>query len=890
MPLKFYIYARKNISTHTILSYNMKKKVLLLFCFLGISGMMHANDKLVISRWLTTQPQEISLPVFHESKNTAGKSFEMLNLLDFEQVQLKDHFPQEGKTLYTFNGRNFGWTANTTDSNGYALLQEGEPGTDAPQVAYMAVYIQADRWLSTSLEIKSPHMLKVWLNGEAIGTKNTFEKEENTIGKVSKDLKLERGKHLLVVKTLRPADAPLDWKVMANLEIKEPYTISDMDISLSPTNRKNISHIMDGLKISGIQPSADGKYYTVNYSQSLPPSDQSERWTEVKHTETGKIAHSFRHARVSQLKWLPRSNKISYVNSRNGKSTLFLHDMESGDIRVLVEDMDNFTAYHWAPNEQFIIYSIREEGSSIDGDVRRVMGMQDRQSHYRNRNFLYKYDLASGLHQRLTWGNLTTSLQDISPDSKRLVFTQSYPDYTSRPYSRQNMFMLHLDNLSLDTLWTGESRGLSVSFSPDGNYLLATGGPSAFDGIGENVEEGTIPNNYDTQAYIYNLATAEVNAFTRDFNPSVGSARWHAPDNMIYMVTTDEDFRRAYRYDPRRNRMELVDLGHDFVSSLSLAENARMAIVSASQTNAPAKHYTLNLRNMRTTLLEDTEAEIYKHVEFGEIKNWDFNTSEGTTIKGRVYYPPDFDSENKYPVIVYYYAGTTPVGRTFGGRYPFNLWAGSGYIVYVLQPSGATGFGQDFSAAHVNNWGITVADEIIEGTQKFLEAHPYTNAERVGCAGASYGGFMTMLLMTRTDIFAAAISHAGISSISSYWGEGYWGYGYSSEASADSYPWNNHDLYVGQSPLFHADKINTPLLLITGDSDTNVPPGESIQLYTALKILDRPVELIKIKGEDHHIVTYGKRIKWHNILMAWWDKHLKDQSQWWEDQFPERNY
>ena len=208
----------------------------------------------------------------------------------------------------------------------------------------------------------------------------------------------------------------------------------------------------------------------------------------------------------------------------------------------------------------------------------------------------------------------------------------------------------------------------------------------------------------------------------------------------------------------------------------------------------------------------------------------------------------------------------------------------------MLQPSGATGFGQEFSAAHVNNWGITVADEIIEGTQKFLEAHPFTDADRVGCAGASYGGFMTMLLMTRTDLFAAAISHAGISSISSYWGEGYWGYSYSAEATAESFPWNSPEIYIGQSPLFHADKINTPLLLITGDSDTNVPPGESIQLYTALEILGRPVELILVKGEDHHIVTYSKRIQWHNTIMAWWDKYLKDQPQWWEDQYPPKNY
>lgn len=175
-----------------------------------------------------------------------------------------------------------------------------------------------------------------------------------------------------------------------------------------------------------------------------------------------------------------------------------------------------------------------------------------------------------------------------------------------------------------------------------------------------------------------------------------------------------------------------------------------------------------------------------------------------------MYYPPGFDKNKKYPCIVNYYGGTSPITRNFGGRYPLNLYTAQGYIVYVLQPSGATGFGQEFSALHVNDWGTIVADEIIYGVNKFLAAHPFVDTTRLGCIGASYGGFMTMYLLTRTNIFSAAVSHAGISSISSYWGEGYWGYSYSAIASASSFPWNRKDIYVRQSPLFNADKIATP--------------------------------------------------------------------------------
>jgi len=137
-------------------------------------------------------------------------------------------------------------------------------------------------------------------------------------------------------------------------------------------------------------------------------------------------------------------------------------------------------------------------------------------------------------------------------------------------------------------------------------------------------------------------------------------------------------------------------------------------------------------------------------------------------------------------------------------------------------------------------------------------------------------------------MYAAAISHAGISSISSYWGEGYWGYTYSAVATAGSFPWNRKDIYVDRSPLFHADKITTPLLLLHGSADTNVPPGESIQLFTALKLLGRETELISFADENHTIITYDKRILFNKTILAWFDRWLKDQPEWWFDLYPRK--
>ena len=858
-------------------------------CLTLATGTLYARESLVVSQWIVSPVLTGDYPVFHDTPNTSGKTFGNQELLAFGHIGMDKLEPEPG-AVFMWPGLPGGtWQTGIPDENGYVWFGI-ESGSDKPQLAFAAVYIKADRWMEAQLEIKSPYMFEAWIGGRRIGAKNTLEKEENTIGKFTQKLKLTQGTHLLLIKTLRPPEDGLAWKLMANLEMAEPYQMADVSFSLSPQSIKTIGHIMDGTKISGVNPSPDGTMYAISYSRSLPPTDQSETWTDIMRTADNGLVHSFRHARIGRLSWLPSSNAVSYTTTRDNKTSLHYHHMVTGEQKIIMSDEEKLGTVRWAPDESYIIYSVREDGSGTDATMRQVLGMEDRQGQWRNRNFLYKLDIATGVRTRLTHGNLSTSLQDISPDGRYMLFSQSRPDYLERPYRKQDLFLMDLRTWKTDTLLRDQRWSISATFSPDGKKLLATGGPSAFDGAGVNVPEGTIPNNYDTQAYIYDLDSKQVECITREFDPSVSSVYWHPLSNTIFLLTVDEDFQRIYQYDVRRKTFRKINTTVDYVSSLSISGKGQLMTFVGNQTNAPRKAYRLDMRNQAVGVLADTEAETYRHVTTIETDNWNFTASSGVEVKGRLYLPPGFDPEQKYPVIVYYYGGTTPVGRTFGGRYPFNLWAGNGYVVYVLQPSGATGFGQAFSAAHVNNWGITVADEIIEGTKKFLEAHPFADASRVGCAGASYGGFMTMLLMTHTDLFAAAISHAGISSISSYWGEGYWGYSYSAEASAESFPWNNPDIYIGQSPLFHADKVNTPLLLLTGDSDTNVPPGESIQMYTALKLLGKPVELVLVKGEDHHIVTYNKRILWHNTIMAWWDKHLKGQPEWWKEQYPENHY
>ena len=461
-----------------------------------------------------------------------------------------------------------------------------------------------------------------------------------------------------------------------------------------------------------------------------------------------------------------------------------------------------------------------------------------------------------------------------------LLLASYSEDDKQRPYHRNTLVLHYLADgrreKILDDPWIED-----FSWSPDSAKLLLLGGASAFSGLGSTLPAGTVPNDFDSQAYVYDLKTKKAEALSRTFAPSIDSAFWH-PNGGIFLKVTDQDYARLYRCSPAEKKFTRLESGCEAVESVSWSRAGR-AVFSGSGLGAPQKLYVLDTGSGAARVLKDYNREAFSGVRFGRSENWSFKTKEGRTIGGYLCYPPDFDAARLYPCIVNYYGGTTPIGRNFGGRYPKDWYAANGYIVCVLQPSGAIGYGQEFSSAHVNDWGEITSEEIIRGVEELLRTHPFIDNRRVGAIGASYGGFMTQYLAAKTDLFAGLVSHAGISALSSYWGAGDWGYSYSGVATANSFPWNRKDIYVGHSPLFMAERIHKPLLLLHGEDDNNVPPGESYQMFAALKLLGKEVALVTFPGQQHFILTPAQRIRWLQTIMAWFDRWLKGEPEWWNE-------
>lgn len=850
---------------------------LLIICLLLFQGMVLAQKEgksaMKINEWLQAGPVKMPLPVFH------GDKFKLKDLLKFEPLDINGLRPAPTTKLKWNQNSSLTWMPLQGGEEGIKIeVSSGDPN---PQIAYLATYLDAHRWTKAEMTVRSPHLFKVYLDGENVTSKETSEKEEAKDAKYT--TKLSTGKHPLIIKLLVDPENSRPAQVQVSLDIDEKFGETPLTVSTSPEEIMSIHRLLDGPKVSGVSISPDGELAAVTVSEFQPEDGSRKSWLELRRVSDGVLQQTFRgKTALGSVDWAPAGKKFAYVENEKEKSTLWIVDLEKGTAVDLLKDIKEFNGYSWSPEGSFIIYSVGEKPEEDKRGVKRLESPRDRWPGFRTKSFLYKVNYPEGTCQRLTAGALTTSLSGISPDGSKLLFTTTADDFQERPYTQTILCILHLGDLSVDTLYQGGWLS-SAQWSPDGKRLLITGAPSLFGGMGQKVPEGMIPNDYDTQAYLYDLSSREATPLTRDFDPEINDAVWDNSGEIIYFVATDRDYKRLFRYTLKTPKFELVNSGVDVIDQFDLAKNRPVAVYFGSGVSSPHQAFIIDLKKNQYHLLSDPGASDFEDVVFGEVKSWTFTNDQGREIDGRVYYPPHFDPDKKYPAIVYYYGGTSPVTREFGGRYPKNLFAAQGYVIYVLQPSGATGYGQAFAALHVNDWGNLAAGDIIGGTKKFLEAHPFVDKDRVGCIGASYGGFMTMSLLTRTDIFAAGISHAGISALSSYWGEGFWGYLYSSVATANSFPWNRRDIYVDQSPLFNADKVNTPLLLLHGDSDTNVPPGESDQFYVALKLLGKEVEYVEVTGQNHWILDYKKRIVWQQTIFAWFDKWLKDQPQWWED-------
>lgn len=713
------------------------------------------------------------------------------------------------------------------------------------------------KYNKVEIKVKGPHLYKVYVNGHERSGKNDYQ----------------MGQYDVIVKYVVDTVA-----LSISIEADKEEALSLVDLKEGEPFKRpfNMMDVMGNRYYTNVNLSPSGKYATYGVFWT-DDRGKSQRYDRVVEMATGKVVST-----LGDVRWMPKSDRLLTTRYADGKTALISINPADMSEEVLCESLPE-TSYIMSPTEDYLILYKQTEGPRRENGVYEILTPDDRQPGWRNRSALLKMNLQTGLTQTLTFGHKPVSLCDIAPDGKSIIFSFSEARLTERPTSLSTFCKLDLQTMKCDTLIYQDGFINNVAYVPGTNKLAVVGSAEAFNRVGCVLSADLIPNTYDHQLFLFNLDTHKVEAVTRDFNPSISKVIAKHPDGIVYFSADNQDSISLYKLDAKNGKISQVAQPMELVTNFSVCPTTNTILFVGSGACVADRLYAYNINKSKSILIDDCNAERLSSVSLGECRSFSMESERGYKLTGHYYLPANFDNSKKYPVIVHYYGGCSPTSRRFGGggHYPAHYWNALGYVVLMCNPSGASGFGQEWASRHVNTMGEGVAEDIIEMTKYFADQNQWIDADRIGCVSASYGGFMTQLLLTKTDLFATGISHAGISDHTSYWGEGYWGYSYSQVCAANSYPWTRKDLFVERSPLFNADKIHKPLLFTHGTADTNVPIGESIQMYTALKLLGVPTAFVMVEGENHGIMDFQKRQKWINTMVAWFDRWLKDDDSWW---------
>ena len=469
---------------------------------------------------------------------------------------------------------------------------------------------------------------------------------------------------------------------------------------------------------------------------------------------------------------------------------------------------------------------------------------------------LHVLDLATGKLTQLTSGAYTESDAAWSPDGHRIVFASNREQEPDASY-RSDLWVVDAGNAdkgaTLVRLTDDERSKSEPAFSPDGKSIAFL---VAADGVYGAPQVAVMP-----------ATGGEARVLTAAHDRWVNGFQFSADGEWIYFIYENLGGNQVARVRPSDGRLEQVIEGERGIGDADLAKSGAIVARVETGNRAPEIHVFSGGRERALTRIN---ADFHERVALGAKESVSFKAPDGTEVQAFVTKPPDFVAGRRYPTILHIHGG--PVGQ-FGWGFDFKpqYLAAQGYVVVEPNPRGSTGRGEDFVRAIYQTWGITDYDDLIAAVDHVI-ALGYADPERLAVTGYSYGGYMTNVVITRTDRFKAAATGAGHSYIVANYGHDIYQKWYNWELGP---PWENREKYDRLSPLLQAGKVTTPTIFLGGREDWNVPLLNAELFYQSLRTKGVPTELIVYPGAHHGGWPKEFERDYLERVRAWFDRYLK---------------
>lgn len=459
----------------------------------------------------------------------------------------------------------------------------------------------------------------------------------------------------------------------------------------------------------------------------------------------------------------------------------------------------------------------------------------------------------------------------FSPDGSSIVYLRN-PDKVEATSTNSDIYIQPLSGGKAKHVTAGmKGYDASPMYTRDGKYLLFRSQREAkFEADRWRIMR-------------YDPSSGEIVELTKGFDQQVGEmivssdgktvyfdANYDG-SNPIFSVPVEPDFRL-------RVATHVKEVVRDvYASGLNLTPDGRSLVFLASSIASPPELMTASTDSGVTTVLTTINRSSIDSFGLQKAENLTWKGALNSNIQGWLVKPARFDATKKYPLIVLIHGGPQGAwGDSWSYRWNPQVYANQGYVIFMPNPRGSTGFGQKFVNDISGDWGGKVYTDLMNGVAHVIK-NPYIDKTRIGAAGASYGGYMVNWILGHNNDprfkFKALVSHAGVYNLESMATstEEIWFVNWEFKGM----PWENPVQYNRWSPNKFTKNFGTPTLVTAGELDFRVPYDQSLQLYTTLQLRGVESKLIMFPDEGHWILKPQNSEFWYTNVVNWFNKYLK---------------
>lgn len=412
---------------------------------------------------------------------------------------------------------------------------------------------------------------------------------------------------------------------------------------------------------------------------------------------------------------------------------------------------------------------------------------------------------------------------------------------------------------------------VNPKFSPDGKYI-------AWQSMKNDGYESD-----RNRLCIMDLATGKKTYVTEKFDSNVDDYIWNSDSRTLYFLGCWHACVNIYQTDLNGSVKQLTDGWHDF-GSLKLLAPGKLIATRHSMTE-PDDIYQVNInktekKSVAVRLTAENDHILDQLAKPTVQQRW-VKTTDGKQELVWIILPPHFDANKKYPTLLYCEGGPqSPVSQFWSYRWNFSIMAAHGYVIVAPNRRGLPGFGSKWNEEISGDWTGQCMKDYLSAIDDATANLPYVDKDRLGCVGASFGGFSVYYLAGHHDKrFKCFIAHDGAFNLESMYTdtEEDW---FSNWEYDDAY-WNkdmtaNAKRTYDNSPHKFVDKWDTPILCIHGEKDYRINANQGMGAFNAARMRGIPAELLIFPDENHWVLKPQNGILWQRTFFNWLDRWLKD--------------